>query len=83
MEIAPDSVEWSLAAERETTSGETTTVTPVQLDVRTYVDRLGVLHVQDFDLEAGDTITVTGTSTYINPSGDTSTFEDDVILTVE
>ena len=83
IEIAPDSVEWSLAAERETTSGETTTVTPVQLDVRTYVDRLGVLHVQDFDLEAGDTITVTGTSTYINPSGDTSTFEDDVILTVE
>lgn len=38
---------------------------------RTWVDRNNVLHIQG-DLEANDTVTVTGVSTYLNPSGATS-----------
>lgn len=37
---------------------------------RTYVDRFGVLHVQK-TIEDGTTITITATSTYVNPSGET------------
>lgn len=44
------------------------------LNSRTYVDAHGVLHVQKQGLAAGDTITVTAKSAYINPSGTTSTF---------
>lgn len=47
----------------------------------TYVDRLGVLHAGD-DLEAGDSITVKATCTYINPSGDTSALEDSITIAV-
>ena len=41
------------------------------LNRNTFVDRFGVLHVQKTGIEAGATITVTGKSTYINPSGET------------
>lgn len=44
------------------------------LNTATYVDSYGVLHVQKSGLAAGDTITVTAKSAYINPSGTTSTF---------
>ena len=41
---------------------------PVQLNSRTYVDRLGVLHVQKTGIESGTRITVTATLAYVNPS---------------
>jgi hypothetical protein len=44
---------------------------PVVLTSRTYVDRLGRLYVQG-DVTAGSVITVTATSTYVDPSGDGS-----------
>lgn len=44
------------------------------LNTRTYVDNDGVLHVQKSGLDAGDVITVTGTSTYENPSGETTEY---------
>lgn len=40
---------------------------------RTRVDEYGILHTAE-DLEADDVITVTATSTYINPSGTTTTY---------
>lgn len=43
----------------------------VSLNDRTYVDANGVLHVQD-DLTVGDVITVTATSSYIDPSAATT-----------
>lgn len=48
---------------------------------QTYVDRLGVLHASKA-LKQGDRITVKATCTYINPSGDTSTFEDSTVIAV-
>ena len=47
----------------------------------TFVDRLGVLHAAK-NLKAGDVIQIHATCTYINPSGDTSTYEDDISITV-
>ena len=52
------------------------------LNTRTYVDAYGVLHVQKSDLEAGDTITVTAKSAYINPSGTTSTYTAEATATI-
>lgn len=48
---------------------------------RTRVDEYGVLHVAK-TLQTGDVITVTCTSTYINPSGATEEFTDTVTATV-
>lgn len=42
----------------------------VNLNSRTRVDPYGVLHVQKTGLNDGDTLTVTATSTYRNPSGE-------------
>lgn len=41
---------------------------------KTYVDRYGTLHLQDTGVTAGDTLTINGVSTYINPSGETVEF---------
>lgn len=48
---------------------------------RTRVDKNGLLHIAK-TLEAGDVITVTGTTTYINPSGATIKYTDDTTVTV-
>ena len=47
----------------------------------TFVDRLGVLHVSK-SLQAGDSITVSAKCTYINPSGDTSSYTDEITIAV-
>lgn len=43
------------------------------LNVNTFVDDQARLHVQRDGLTAGDIITVTGTATYVNPTGETTT----------
>lgn len=62
IEVAPDSAVWTVTA--ETALGES-----VSLNSRTYVDDYGVLHTQRTGWTDGDVITVTATSTYIDPSG--------------
>lgn len=52
------------------------------LNRNTFVDQFGVLHLQKSGLVAGDTITVTATSTYINPTGVTETYTANTSLTV-
>ena len=54
-----------------------------QLNSKTYMDAYGILHIQKSGLEAGDVITVTATAAYINPSGSTSTYTDDLTVTIE
>lgn len=73
VQVAPDAATYAVSASRPG-AGTTDPATPIQLNSRTYVDRLGVLHVQKSDLKTGDTITVTCTSTYINPSGATTPY---------
>lgn len=54
----------------------------IELNSKTYVDNYGVLHIQKTGLQASDTITVTATAAYINPSGSTSTYTDTFTATV-
>lgn len=56
-----------------TTPGVAPTDAYAKNSPRTRVDEYGILHVAR-TLEAGDVITVTATSTYINPSGDTTEY---------
>ncbi len=60
IEVAPDSVTWNI----EVDNGK--------LNTRTYVDRLNILHVQKSDIAAGAKLTLVATSTYSNPSGETT-----------
>lgn len=64
--VEPDAALFTVAAVRGTAA--------VSLNTRTYVDAYGVLHIQKSDVQAGDVITVTAKSAYINPSGATTSF---------
>lgn len=80
-EVAPDSATFLTTVARTTGEGASATTTGVKSS-KTRVDRNGVLHVAD-NLEAGDVITVTATSAYINPSGETTTYTASSTFTVE
>ena len=54
----------------------------MELNSRTRVDNYGVLHVQKSGVKKGDTLTVTATSTYRNPSGATTPHTATVEVTV-
>ena len=81
--VSPDAATWSVAATRTTGESPDQTTTAVPLNSRTYVDKYGVLHVQKSKLQTGDVITVTATSTYINPSGATTEYTATATVTVE
>ena len=66
--VEPNAVTWSVSAETAAASGSK----PIALNSATRVDRLGVLHVQKTGLEAGSVLHVTGTTSYVNPSGSTT-----------
>lgn len=90
VEVKPDAVTWSISLENALVSGsvenEDAVYSTSKLNARTYVDRLGVLHVQKSGLVDGDKITVTGATTYINPStgtGERAEFTGDVTVTVD
>lgn len=72
-EVRPDSATFLVGVVRGTNGVKST---------KTRVDRNGVLHIAE-DLEAGDKITVTATSAYINPSGETTTYTATSTFTVE
>lgn len=75
--LAPDAVTWNVSALTAATDGK-----PIQLSERTYVDRLGVLHVQAEDLEATNILNVTGTSSYVNPSAKPVAYTKTIQVTV-
>ena len=77
VEVAPDAVTWSVSGETAASEGE-----PLALNSATRVDRLGVLHVQKSDLEANNVLHVTGTTSYVNPSGATSKYTKTVDITI-
>lgn len=77
IEVAPGAVTWSVSGETAATEGK-----PLALNSATRIDRLGVLHVQKSDLEAGNVLHVTGTTSYVNPSGATTGRTDTVDITI-
>lgn len=72
IEVAPDSYTSTLTCSRTTGELGAETTVPVPLNSRTYIDRYGVLHIQKTGLQAGDVITVTAVTTYIDPSTNTA-----------
>ena len=76
--VEPDSAQFEVAATR-TVDNDTVAV---PLNSRTYVDNYGVLHVQKTGLQVGDVITVTATSTWVNPSGTTTEYSDTAEATI-
>lgn len=85
VELAPKSVLYDVAITRSTTTGtgnDAVTTTEAINDPRTFVDEYGVLHLGK-DLKVGDVVTVTCTSTYVNPSGSTTAMTDDVTATID
>lgn len=82
--VRPDACIYNVSA--ETPAGADPAVKPakpVQLNARTRVDNYGVLHVQKTGLKPGDVITVTATSTYVNPSGATVPYTGTATVTIE
>lgn len=73
--VEPDAATYSIVGARSTT--------PLKLNYNTFVDDFGILHIQKSGLADGDTITVTATAAYINPSGSTSTYTDDLVVTID
>ena len=69
--VEPDAALFEVAG---THTNEDLSTSPITLNSRTYVDAYGVLHVQKTGLVAGDVLTVSAKSAYINPSGSTSTY---------
>lgn len=82
--VRPDACIYNVSA--ETPAGDDSAVRPakpVQLNARTRVDNYGVLHVQKTGLKPGDVITVTATSTYVNPSGATVPYTGTATVTIK
>ena len=75
--VEPNAVTWSVSAETAASEGE-----PIALNSATRVDRLGVLHVQKSDLKTGNVLHVTGTTSYVNPSGSTELYTGTVDITI-
>lgn len=71
-EVQPDAATFLATVKRTSGAGASATITGVN-SPKTRVDRNGVLHIAD-NLHTGDVITVTATSAYINPSGNTTTY---------
>lgn len=84
--VKPDAATYEITATRTTTEGEgesaVETTESVKLNARTRVDEYNVLHVQKSGLESGDVLTIVATATYINPSGATTTYTDDLTLEI-
>lgn len=74
LKVAPDSVTWTMTA----ADGDNA---PVELQWDTYIDRFGVLHVSEREA-VGTKLTVTATSTYVNPDGATLPMTDAATLTI-
>lgn len=82
--VRPDACIYNVSAETPAGADPATEpAKPVQLNARTRVDNYGVLHVQKTGLKPGDVITVTATSTYVNPSGATVPYTGTATVTIE
>lgn len=77
--VAPNAAVFDIACTR--TTGETTEA--VQLNTKTYVDRLNKLHIQRSGLKTGDVINIAAVSCYRNPGGETTPLTASATITIE
>ena len=81
IDVAPNSATYEVSATHA--AGAKGAASPFELNVNTFVDDQARLHVQRDGLTAGDVITVTGTATYVNPTGETTPYKATCTLTVK
>lgn len=77
IKVAPDAATYEIGI---MSSAEEDAV-PVAIKATTYIDEYGVLHLGKY-LKSGNIITVTATSTYDNPSGETTEYTATATITV-
>lgn len=75
IEVAPDAALFTVSAADADGA-------QVALNSRTYVDRLGRLHIQKTGLAATNKITVSATSVYTNPNGATTPYTATAVVTI-
>lgn len=81
MLVEPRAAMFSITSVKRTAPGGDIP-TPVAFNAaKTFVDDRGFIHTGD-DIQVGDTITVEGKSVYINPSGATTVYTDNINVTV-
>lgn len=78
VEVKPNSVTWAISAKESDADGAAS----VPLNTRTRISDDAVLHAQKSGLAAGNVLTITGTTTYVNPSGATEKFSATINVTV-
>ena len=87
IQVAPDAATYEVAANHaasgDAASGDDAHGAAFDLNVNTFVDDQARLHVQRDGLAAGDIITVTGTATYVNPTGKTAPYKATCTFTVK
>lgn len=62
IDVQPDAAKWSVQLFDSNQA-------PVAVNTRTYVDRLGVLHLQKSGIEPGGYVVLSAAPAYVNPSG--------------
>lgn len=77
--VKPNSVTWSISAKASAEEN----AEPIPLRASTRIDDDNVLHLQRVDIESGDVLYITGTTTYVNPSGETTPYTKTITVTVE
>lgn len=70
IEVKPDSALYTVTTDQGS------------INSSTYVDKYGTLHLQKSGIPVGAELTVTGVSTYVNPSGETLVLTDSVTVNV-
>ena len=83
IEVAPNSATYEVSAKHGAEGAKGAEGAAFQLDVNTFVDDQSRLHVQRNGLTKGDIITVTGTATYVNPTGETTERKAECAFTVK
>lgn len=83
IEVAPDSATYEVSAKHAASGSGTDTGASFALNVNTYVDDQARLHVQRDGVKKGDVLTVTGTATYVNPTGETTEHKATCTITVK
>ena len=81
IDVAPNSATYEVSATHAADGKDA--ASPFELNVNTFVDDQARLHVQRDGLTAGDIITVTGTATYVNPTGETTPYKATCAFTVK
>ena len=76
--VKPNAVVWSISAKASADEN----AEPIALNSATRITDDNVLHLQKTDIEEGDVLYITGTTVYVNPSGDTSKYTKTITVTV-